>query len=552
MSALFSFRHLMAPQAGRLALTLLLALVTIVAGVALLGVSGWFITAAALAGAGAAFNLFAPSALVRGLSLIRILSRYGERLVGHDGTLRLLSDMRGWLFATLFPKLPLTRQSPRHGDVVSRMTADVDALNTAFLVIVSPMVAALAIWIGMTAVLAFLLPAASVAYALFFGAAILVVPAALVVASQRRGRAIAAGMADLRSGVLDAVEGHADLSVFGARGRAVTDFGDVASGLAGTRRALARLNALASASVQLLSGATIVALLWFGLAAHEAGNLPGALFVGLLLAALGSFEAAAGVVRGLAKFSTATASAERLRSLAEAEPRIVDPARPARLSGRFDLAFESVHFAHDGGAPVLRGVTFALPEGAMMALKGPSGSGKSTILQLALRLHDPCAGTVRLGGADLRTLAQTDLHRTVAFLDQSAPIFLDTIRANLTIADEGADDARLWQALERARIADFVRGLPRGLDTVLWEGGASLSAGQGRRLCLARTLLSPARIVVLDEPTSGLDRETELAFLNDIPAALDGRSVLLATHADIPQGLMRVYAVADGRVETGP
>ena len=111
MSAIFAFRHLFARRAGGLLLALLLSLVTLAAGVALLGTSGWFITGAALTTAGLAFNLFAPSALVRGFSFIRILARYGERLSGHDATLRLLADIRGWLFAKLFPRLPLNDRS---------------------------------------------------------------------------------------------------------------------------------------------------------------------------------------------------------------------------------------------------------------------------------------------------------------------------------------------------------------------------------------------------------------------------------------------------------
>src|SRR5690606_35071225 len=139
-----------------------------------------FITAASLAGAGVAFNLFAPSSLVRGLSLIRILARYGERLTGHDATLRMLSDMRGWLFATLFPKLPLARRSPRHGDLVSRMTADIDALNTAFLAAVAPLCGALLAGSIMTAAVAMLLPAAALAYGALFAVSVFAVPPLLV------------------------------------------------------------------------------------------------------------------------------------------------------------------------------------------------------------------------------------------------------------------------------------------------------------------------------------------------------------------------------------
>ncbi len=132
MKALLIFIPLYMKQSRAMLLALLLSLITIAAGVGLLGTSGWFITASALTTAGLAFNLFVPSAAVRGLSFIRILARYGERLVGHDATLRLLSDLRGWLFGALFPRLPLPDRSMRHGDLVSRLTADIDALDTAF------------------------------------------------------------------------------------------------------------------------------------------------------------------------------------------------------------------------------------------------------------------------------------------------------------------------------------------------------------------------------------------------------------------------------------
>src|SRR5690606_23637888 len=180
MKALLAFRGLFLSQARGFTLALVLSLVTLAAGIALLGTSGWFITSAALTTAGLAFNLFVPSSLVRGFSFIRILARYGERLSGHDATLRLLSGLRGWLFARLFPRLPLADRSLRHGDLVSRLTSDVDALDTAFLVAIGPIAAALVIGGALTAVLAFLLPGAAWLYGFCFGAAVLVVPSGLI------------------------------------------------------------------------------------------------------------------------------------------------------------------------------------------------------------------------------------------------------------------------------------------------------------------------------------------------------------------------------------
>src|SRR5690606_33780901 len=153
MKALSIFAPLFARRARAMALTLILSLITLAAGMGLLGTSGWFITATALTTLGLGFNLFVPSSLVRAFSFIRILSRYGEKLVGHDATLRLLSDLRGWLFAALFPRLPLPDRSLRHGDLVSRLTADVDALDTSFLVAVGPWLSAIVVGSVMSVVL---------------------------------------------------------------------------------------------------------------------------------------------------------------------------------------------------------------------------------------------------------------------------------------------------------------------------------------------------------------------------------------------------------------
>ncbi len=174
--------------------------------------------------------------------------------------------------------------------------------------------------------------------------------------------------------------------------------------------------------------------------------------------------------------------------------------------------------------------------GERVAILGESGAGKSTLLHLLLRLEDPLAGQVRYAGVDARACAQADWHRRIALLSQDAPVFLGTLRTNLLIGDPQAGDAELWRALDAARLGEFVRGLPDGLDTWAGETGSLLSAGQARRLCLARALLSPADVIVLDEPTAGLDAAAEAAFFADLEHAVRGRTVVLATHAVLPPG----------------
>jgi ATP-binding cassette subfamily C protein CydC len=149
---------------------------------------------------------------------------------------------------------------------------------------------------------------------------------------------------------------------------------------------------------------------------------------------------------------------------------------------------------------------------------------------LALKVVAPQQGCVRLGGADLASLSAAELHARFAWLSQATHLFDDTIRANLLLARPDADEAALWQALDAARIGDVVRALPDRLDTWVGEGGTQFSGGQGRRLALARTLLSTAPILVLDEPCAGLDAETERAFLATLNDVAEGRTLLLIAH----------------------
>jgi ATP-binding cassette subfamily C protein CydC len=243
------------------------------------------------------------------------------------------------------------------------------------------------------------------------------------------------------------------------------------------------------------------------------------------------------------------AAAGRLEAIAAMPPAVADPARPLALPQGGDVALHDVSFAYGSGRPVLDGVGLAVPAGSRVAIVGASGSGKSTLVALLLRLADPTAGTVTIAGADIRTVRLADLHARVALLAQDAPVFMDTVRANLLVGRPEAGDAELWQALERARIADAIRALPGGLDAFVGEGGRTLSAGEGRRLCLARVLLSGASILVLDEPTGGLDAETETVFLADLADAAAGRTILLVTHARLPAGAVdAVWRMEAGRL----
>lgn len=549
MKALLAFLPLFRQRGRAFGLALLLSLVTLLAGVALLGTSGWFITATALTTLGLGFNLFVPSSLVRGFSFIRILARYGERLVGHNATLKLLSDLRGWLFALLFPKLPLPDRSLRHGDLVSRLTADVDALDTAFLVAIGPWMAALLVGGGMTALLGFFLPGAALAYGLAMLSAALLVPIGLVWLSRSAGRASVAAQADMRMAVLDGAIGHADLTALGALGTAARRFEAASAIAASLRRRLGAYTAGAAAMVQVLAALALISTLWMGLLAVDAGHVEGPVMAGLLLAVLGSFEVTGMIVRSVGKAGAAMAAAERLNALAALAPPVAEPAKPRDIPEDGAIAFEEVSFAYPGLPPVLSGFSLTIAPGERIAIAGPSGSGKSTLLRLLLRLAEPQDGAIGIGGIGLEQFSSADIHAHMALLSQDSPVFIDTIRNNLLIGRPDASDADLWAALAEAQLDAHIAALPKGLDSIVGEAGRTLSAGQARRLCLARALVSRAPVLLLDEPSDALDRDTELAFFGVLAAAAAERTIIMVTHAAVPEGVVdRVLTLRNGRL----
>ena len=198
---------------------------------------------------------------------------------------------------------------------------------------------------------------------------------------------------------------------------------------------------------------------------------------------------------------------------------------------------------------VLTDIDFAAEPGEMVALVGPSGAGKSTITHLIARLYDVRSGAVEVGGLDVREVTLESLEAAVGYVTQDAHMFHDTVRGNLLYARPGASDGDVWAALEAAQVANVIKGLPDGLDTVVGDRGYRLSGGERQRLAIARLLLKAPHIVVLDEATAHLDSESEAAVQTALDAALEGRtSIVIAHRLSTIRAADRILVVEDGRV----
>ncbi|MCQ4161125.1 ATP-binding cassette domain-containing protein, partial [Roseomonas sp. GC11] len=343
-----------------------------------------------------------------------------------------------------------------------------------------------------------------------------------------RAAAVAEAQSQLRTAAVDPLLGIEDMLAANAEPRALARLEVSAAALAETQEQLTRRAAWGGAAGALLAQAALLGALGYGLAGGP--GAVGATIIGLFLA-LAAGEVLAGLPRAGTALAAAGASARRLFEAADTPPPVAEPASPAAPPRGHTLRAEGVRFAWaEDREPVFTDLSFDLPEGGRLALLGPSGAGKSTLATLLLKLAAPQAGRFTLGGVDLADLPADAVRARIACLTQDARLFDDSIAANLRMAAPQADDAALWLALERAGIAAEIRALPQGLDTPCGEGGARFSGGQGRRLALARALLSPADLIILDEPSAGLDPLAERAFLETLESATEGRSVILIAH----------------------
>ena len=492
-----------------LALALLLALITLAAGVSLLGVSAWFLTGAALVASWETFNLFAPSALVRGFSFIRIVSRYAERVVGHEVTLRLLADLRGTVFKRLLPLDAAQLAKYREGDLLARLTGDVDALDTVYLFAIAPVITGLLIGFILSCVIAAWLPAAALIVLLSLLLSTLLLPFYLARKARQPGEMVQEAVAAMRDSTLQTVVAHADLLALGVQEKARREFAAQCLQVALARRRQAFIASNGKAVVQILSGLSLVAMLYWGSDYFTQGEISGPIWAGLVLAVLGVFEVTGPIMRGASRLGSAAAAAERIAALSQMQTSIVDSPSACELPTRGDIVLREVRYAYPDesldkgrhkqdkvqyrlepsakkGREILKGINLRVQAGERVAIIGRSGAGKTSILNLMLRLADPSAGELSYGGVKLRDARIAQIHQRISLLAQDAPVFLGTIRSNLLIGDAKASDERLWQALDSARLGDFVRSLANGLDTWTGETGRTLSAGQARRLCLAR------------------------------------------------------------------
>jgi ATP-binding cassette subfamily C protein CydC len=527
-------------------LGIFLSLFALAANMALLALSSWFITSMALAGAAGAFmDYTTPAAAIRALALARAGGRYAERLVNHDTTLRVLSTIRVWFFRRIEPLAPARLQGLRSGDLLGRIRTDVDTLDDFYIRGVVPsIVAVLALGLIMPFLARFDLRIAVIdAAALACGGALL--PLFLRRLSNAPGSDRVALSSDLRASVVEHAQGMAELIALEAVQVREQDMGLTVRELGIRERRLATLQGAGDAGLIAASSLAVWAAVLVLAPRAASGSMPGAEMAMLAVFVLATFEAVMPLPPVIQRAGELAAAARRLFELIDTPATVKDPESPSPAFGSepvepLGLVIRDLRFRYASDSPwVIDRLSLDVPAGGRVGISGPSGVGKSTLVNLLLRFWDYEQGTITVAGAgkevELRSLRGEDARRLFAVVPQSPFFFHASVRENLSMAlPEGreGDAEAMRSALETAQLAPFVAALPEGVETTVGEKGHELSAGEARRLAVARTLLKEAPIYILDEPTEGLDEKTADSLMAALNARLRGKTLIVISHRD--------------------
>jgi ATP-binding cassette subfamily C protein CydC len=533
------------PRANRFAPGALLGLLSALCAVALLATSAYLITRAAEMPPILYLNMAIVG--VRAFALGRAGFRYAERIASHDAAFRTLATLRVGIYERLVPLAPDGLAATRRGDLLTRLTADVDELQNLPLRVVQPLLISVAVAATSVVTVWLLLPQAGIALLVALVLAALVGTAANGLIAARSERSIAPLRGAFADEVLDTV---VNLDV-------LTAFDATESRLAAVDRADRRLTSavlssaagtgVATGILSLLAGAASIAALLVGIPALGTPGFDGPVLAIVALVPIAVFEVVSSVPLALGALRQVRSSAGRIASVVpDTVPVEIPVDRPgveaatiAPSATTIELRGVSASWPQSA-SPAIRGIDLTISPGDRILVTGASGSGKTTLAHVLVRFLE-FGGSYRLGGVDVRSLPLAAVRRIVGLSEQTPYLFDESIRQNLLFAKPDAPDSELLAVLARVGLSEWLeqRG---GLDARVGERGSLVSGGQAQRIALARALLADFPVLVLDEPTANVDADRADALLVDLLAASadpDGRrAVVIISHLPVPAELI--------------
>ncbi|MDE2360435.1 MAG: ATP-binding cassette domain-containing protein [Betaproteobacteria bacterium] len=465
---------------------------------------------------------------------------------------RVTADLRRTVYDHLLDLPPDFFEQTRTGEVISRLLNDTTMLDTVIGSSASMAIRNFLLMVGGLAML--MLTSPKLTLLVLAGVPVVVVPIILFGRRVRKlARATQDRVGDVGAFLDESLHEIRTMQAYGHENDDRRDFASRVEATFGTAVRRIRQRAILIAAVILLVFGAVGVILWIG--GHDvvsgrlsAGQLSAFVFYAIIVA--GAVGAISEVVGDLQRAAGAT---ERLFELLAVESTIPTPANPLPIpaTGRGTVSFEQVsfHYPSRPDAPALDAFTLDVRDSEKVALVGPSGAGKTTVFQLLLRFHDPQAGTVRIGGVDLKAADPREVRRQLAVVPQEPVIFATSVLENVRYGRPSASDTEVKAACDAAYASEFVERLPGGYQGLLGERGVRLSGGQRQRLAIARAILADRPILLLDEATSALDAESEQIVQRALERLMAGRTVLMIAHRlATVRHADRIAVMEDGRI----
>ena len=480
-------------------------------------------------------------------ALLRGVLRYAEQASNHYIAFKLLALIRDKVFGALRRLTPAKLEGRDRGDLISLITADIEALEVFYAHTISPICIACICVIGMTGFVGswHILPA------LVLLAGYLLVGVALPVWSAKRGDHVAReyrqALADTNSYVLESLRGLKDTLQYqdtAARAEGITAHSEM---LGEKQKAMKYREGLTVAITNTLILLTVLAVLGVSLNLYQSGKMGVEGVLVCTLSALSSFGPVVALANLGASLTQVFASADRVLDLLDEQPVTAD------VTDGTDTAFagaaaEHVNFAY-ANEEVLHDLSLTIPGKKIVGITGRSGSGKSTFLRLLMRFWDVNKGNIKISDQNVKEIPTKTLRNTQSYVTQDTELFHDSIANNIAIGKPGAAREEIIKAAQKASIHDMIMSLPNGYDTEVGELGDTLSGGEKQRIGIARAFLHDSPMLLLDEPTSNLDSLNEGIILKSLKEESKGRTVVLVSHRESTMGIADdVYHMDAGRV----
>lgn len=534
MPLLFFIKKLSAYRT-QLIIGILLSLCLTISASALLTLSGWFISAAAFAGlsviTAAGFNYFIPAAVIRFLALVRILSRYFDRVINHDYTFKILTQLRVWFYQKLIPLAPAHLLSHRSGDLLNCAVNDINTLDHLYLNIISPLIITLFLLISVTfftmhfSLSLSLIMLSTMLFSLLF---ILLIT---YKNTQQIGKHIQEETALLRTHIIDFLQGFIDVLLFVKKEKRLQSITDAHNQLMQAQKKLSTLKGFTQGAVQLFSGITVFLILIIGIPMVRHHDINGAELAMIIFLIIATFEQLSLLPTAFLSIGKTQNAANRILAVTTTIPAVVFPEKSVDKNSHYDIQFKNVSFAYSNNStPVLHNMNLYIKTGTYFGITGPSGAGKTTLANLIARIWDPTKGEIIIGDHPLKTFSACELRNNIALVTQHVHIFNASVRDNLTVMQNTYSDENCFYVLEKMDLADTIRKLPEGLNTIMGEFGKKFSGGQIRRIAIARALLHNPPIIILDEPSAGLEHALAQRIWQNCETDFKDKTIIVITH----------------------